>query len=96
MWKLRNFVFRILRPSFWLQNQATCWSWDGEIYRFLADPDEIVLRVGKYHAKVGPYYLWVANYPYASGYRVDDANELLPSPITRKLLQEKVAVARPG
>lgn len=71
--------YRLL-PGFWAQNRKTSLSWDKALNRAL---DLGVTNVGAHEAQVGPFTVWVSNYPYGFGYNREDPLELLPSVKTR-------------
>lgn len=90
MWKLKNWLFRLTHPSFWVQNGRTCWEWDTLVQELIAyierAPYEV--RVSQYTAEVGSITLWISNYPYCFGStRTGAAGKVLPAPITRARLR---------
>lgn len=86
MWKLKNWLFRLTHPSFWVQNEPTCWEWDTRVQELIAyierAPYEV--RVGQHTTGVGSITLWTSNYPYSYGHTwAGAASKALPAPITR-------------
>lgn len=71
--------YRLL-PGFWMQNRKTSRPWDQALNRAL---DLGVTFVGAHEATVGPFTVWVSNYPYGFGYNRNDPLELLPRCATR-------------
>ena len=96
LWKLRNLIFRVVRPKYWIQNEPTDYEWDA-ILRDLMKKRELVVE-SEYHVFFGGVRVWVANFPYSFGNPAGemDKTKVLPSPITRKQLKQKVDAARKG
>ncbi len=76
-----------LIPGFWSQQKKTFKAWDVALNRAL---DEGVTHVGPHEAKVGPFTVWISNWPYSFGYNRDDALEQLPFVKTRMRLRRAV------
>jgi hypothetical protein len=89
-WRLKNALFRISRPGWWMQNERTDYGYDDMVRKML---DRHPLKyVGGHTAKLGTLTLWVANYPYAFGTpqwpRV--VANVLPAPLTRRELKRRL------
>lgn len=69
-----------LIPGFWSQNRKTSRSWDVALNKAL---DLGVTSVDAHEAQVGPFTVWVSNYPYAFGYNRADPLEAVPFVKTR-------------
>jgi hypothetical protein len=76
-----------LLPAFWFQNRKTSFAWDKALNRAL---DLGVSYVGAHTATVGPFEVWVSNYPYAFGYNTADALESVPRCSTRIRLRKAI------
>jgi hypothetical protein len=77
-----------LRPGFWFQNKPTSAVWDWALNHAL---DTFGVReVDAHTAAVGPFTVWISNWPYAFGYDRADALELLPKVATRIRLANMV------
>lgn len=76
-----------LLPSFWTQTRKTSSAWDRVLRRAL---DEGVAHVSAHEVTVGPFTVWVSNYPYAFGYNRADPLEQLPSVWTRIRLRRAI------
>lgn len=63
--RLRDWLAVLLTPSCWLQNCALDAGWDREL-RWLLDNGYRFHDIDKYHARIGDYEVWIANYPYAA------------------------------
>lgn len=88
LWRLRNAVFRLVRPAFWAANYRVDWAYDAALRRLLASRPEIKWETPGYTVLLGGLEVWVNNYPYSYGYsRAEDSlrsERRLPSPITRR------------
>lgn len=73
-------------PGFWMQNYPTDEAWD-EALNVALDTHGIT-SVGYATATVGPFKVWVANYPYAFGRM--DGHGCLPKVATRKRLKRMI------
>lgn len=90
IWKLKNWLFRLIHPSFWIQNEPTCWEWDAQVRELIAyiERAPFEVRVDQYTAEAGGITLWTSNYPYSYGHTLSGgANKVLPAPITRVRLR---------
>jgi len=76
-----------LLPPFWYQGRETSESWDRALNKAL---DIGITSVGPHEAIVGPFTVWIANYPYAFGFNRADALELLPKVRTRIRLRRAI------
>jgi hypothetical protein len=56
-----------LNPDTWLRLYSTSSSLSRKINDLL-DSNEEILIIDQYVTKLGPYYLWTGNYPYAYGF----------------------------
>lgn len=84
-YRAANFAFRIVSPSFWIQNNPSCPFLDDFINDCLDKGD--VEIVNAYYVKLRDRLVWVQNYPYAFGR--DDRN-VLPYPLTRVRLNKHI------
>lgn len=85
--------YRLL-PKYWTQNYPTSDAWDKELNEAL---DRYSIRnANGYTAMVGPFEVWIANYPYASGslYSFKESYKFLPKVATRIRLMKAVDLAR--
>jgi len=79
-----------LNPRFWLQNYPTSAEWDTVISAALDSGD--VKITGPHTAHIGRYEVWVANYPYAFGYRANCPCPVLPKTATRRRIYNFVGL----
>lgn len=87
---IKNILFRIVRPRYWLMSNTYSQAWDAFVLRAIADGD--ICRVCQYTANVGGKRVWVSNFPYAYGEGYGkDTHALRPSCRTIKLLEEALA-----
>jgi hypothetical protein len=84
-------ILRLL-PQFWLQNKPTSNAWD-KVLRAAFRKHGLVL-VDDHEAKVGPFTIWVSNYPYAFGNDRRDPLGRLPRVWTRILLRRAIERAQ--
>lgn len=86
MWKLKNFLFRLTHPSFWIQVGETDWEWDKELNTLL--DTNTIRRVSFGTSRVGEVFVWTENYPFGYGNKRDIYSFFdvsgLPAPLTRK------------
>lgn len=75
-------------PRFWLQNKPTSLVWDRALNAAL--DKHLVMNVTRHTCQVGPFTVWISNYPYAFGYNYGDAFEELPRCATRMRLRRAV------
>jgi hypothetical protein len=81
-----------LAPSFWIQNHRTDPAWDAALNRAL---DLFgVGDVGSHRVTVGPFKVWIANYPYAYGSLDTVRDGGLPRADTRRRLRRMIAGRR--
>ena len=77
-----------LLPSFWYQARPGSAAWDEALNAAL---DEFgVTEVNRHDCRVGPFEVWLSNYPYAFGYNLTDPLEALPRVLTRLRLRREV------
>ena len=62
--KLKEILFVLTHPSFWLMNYTYSKIWDEELKRLISEYK--FEYIDHYSAKIGRYEMWVANYPYAA------------------------------
>lgn len=81
---------RLLAPKAWIQLGPTDWEWDAALNMAL-DNHSLGKRSFGYQ-EVGPFMVWINNYPYGYGNRVSGASDLtgLPSYKTRKRLKSEM------
>lgn len=77
-----------LWPRFWIQNKKTFLPWDRALNRAL--DTHLITQVGAHTCQVGPFEVWISNYPYAFGYNRADALEQLPRCRTRMRLRRAI------
>lgn len=94
-WKFENFLFRLMRPHFWIQLGHTCWEYDSLLRSHIetAEPESIQL-IDIRTMVINGIEIRVDSYPsYFGGMTPPQASKLkqrpsaLPSPITRKKLK---------
>jgi hypothetical protein len=86
--RLKNIIFRITHPAFWLQNEPTCWEHDAWLWQKMRDGAVVKYR-GSYTCELDGVPMWVSNWPYAYGsLHVDGAP--LPAPLTRVALRRYI------
>lgn len=84
---MRNYLFRILRPKFWIQNYPSSKILDKWMNQKL---DEGKLKLGdNCHAKLDGKSIWIENYPYSFGCVIGKPH-FLPFARTRKRLYEEL------
>lgn len=76
--------FYRLLPRFWAQNRPTSLAWDEALNRAL---DLGISCLGSHTANIGPFEVWVANYPYSFGYDTHNSLNELPTVRTRLRLR---------
>jgi hypothetical protein len=88
IWKIKNALFRLTHPSFWLQNVRTSYEWDAQLRQLMQEHG--VRRIDNCTADVGGVTIWIKNYPYGFGKRfMSPLNGLpIPAPITRRRIIE--------
>ena len=97
MWKIKNIIFTIFHPSFWMNGSPISYTYDETIRRAIQDYNDglVSIRVtGEYTILLGGLCIWVGCYPYNFGHLVD-ANSaspfvddtVLPAPLTAKELR---------
>lgn len=80
-------VLRLL-PRFWIQTRPTFIPWDRALNAAL---DKFgVTAAGAHEATVGPFTVWISNYPYAFGYNRNDGIEQIPTCWTRMKLRRAI------
>lgn len=91
---MRNFLFTLLRPTYWISNYETCKVTDTIINQLITSNSEV--RVfNQFTTKIGKYVVWTGNYPYAYGSIFgEDEPEGLPRNITRKRLKDYIEMKR--
>ena len=69
---IRDFLRYLVRPRFWLMRYPYNAAWDAALNHAM-DADAPTTHIDAYTAKVGPFCVWVSNWPYAYGrlYRPD-------------------------
>ena len=75
-------------PRFWFQNKPTFRPWDYALNKAL--DKQGITEVGAHTCRVGPFEVWISNYPYAFGYNRNDALEQLPLCRTRIRLRKAI------
>lgn len=73
-------------PGFWSQNATTSLEWDKALNAALDEHG--VTYADRHHARIGGFYVWVANWPYAYGSL--DGCDALPKVATRKRLRKAI------
>ena len=88
-WRIKNALFRITHPSFWVQNYPTDYEYDYYLNK-LMDEKGVPWSGG---AKVSyeNFDLWVCNWPYAYGTTMD--GEVLPAPLTRVRVKRESSIS---
>lgn len=76
--------YRLL-PWHWFQTRRTGYAWDKALRRALRMG---VTAADRHTAVVGPFTVWIGNYPYSFGYNCDDPFESLPTVRTRIRLRK--------
>ena len=77
-----------LLPGFWYQARPSSDAWDEALNAAL---DAFgVTEVDKHDCRVGPFEVWLSNYPYAFGYDCEDPLEAMPRVLTRLRLRREV------
>lgn len=86
--RLKDIVFALVRPSYWLSNYESHEHWDAVVNQLIDKDVDVKLcpRTGL-TATVGEYEVWTGNFPYAFGYNRRGL-ELLPFRRTRKRLRD--------
>lgn len=80
------------RSGFWYQNYETSDQWD-EVLNIALDRFGIT-GLDTHTVNVGPFEVWVANWPSAFGYNRNAYPEVLPRVATRIRLRDMVLAAR--
>jgi hypothetical protein len=81
--------YRLL-PRYWFQDAPTSLEWDAALNEAIEAGDLEV--VDDYEAKVGPYSVWLGNYPYGYGNMYKGPGDL-PKVATRKRLKKALLTA---
>lgn len=91
MWRIKNFLFRLICPSFWIDNYRVDWDYDSWLKTQLEN-DPMITDVCHYTAKINGTTVWIGNYPYAYGgiWMGADNCDFIPSPLTRVMLRKAV------
>lgn len=95
-WKIKNYLFRVTHPAFWIQVGELDWEWDTLLNRLL-DAEPKVSNVSRYTCRLNGMTVWISNYPHSYGafYTGLHGKESgLPAPITRKRLYKYVSCYR--
>lgn len=92
MKRLSDFLYRLIRPNFWIQNYRTDYLYD-DLLNGVLGKSEIEI-VDKFTVKIDGIEIWVSNYPYAYGHLYHQGDRVLPRPRTRVRLQKMVTIAR--
>lgn len=75
-------------PQYWFQNNRTDRVWDAALNKAI---DAFgVKKVDSYTCMVGPFEVWISNWPYAYGNQYG-VNDLLPMAKTRRKLRNAIA-----
>ena len=61
---LVSFVYILVHPGYWLQNESYSAIWDAQLKKLLAK--HTFKDYDGYHASLGGLRIWVSNHPYAS------------------------------
>lgn len=61
---LKDLLFVLFHPSYWLMNYHYCETWDRHIKNLMAKHKFVAC--GGYTAKLGDTEIWIENHPYAS------------------------------
>ena len=86
--RINNFLYRLLHPTFWLQNYPSDESVD-ILLNVMMDADAPV-KVGEHETQIGDLRIWTSNWPYAYG-RVQGMGDPMPFPLTRVRLRKYIA-----
>lgn len=82
--------YRLL-PRYWMQNEPTDYEWDEALNKAL--DLHVVEVLSKYEVQIGPFKVWIENWPYAYGSRRlahGFGIKSLPKVATRKRLKKAV------
>lgn len=61
-------IFRLIRPSFWLQNYPTNYDWS-DLVEQLIDANAVITYIDEYKVMFNDdVAIWISNYPYAYGH----------------------------
>lgn len=83
---MKNLLYLLPRPNFWLSNYPVCREWDRVLNR-LIDNFEVKV-INEYYADIGGVEVWIRNYPY--GYGAPEDLKCLPLRATRKRLYDRI------
>lgn len=89
---LSDFLYRLIRPNFWIQNYRTDYLYDDLLNKMLDKYD--IEIVDTFTVKIEGIEIWVSNYPYAYGSNYGQSDKVLPRPRTRVRIQHMVTLAR--
>jgi hypothetical protein len=87
---MEAFLFRLLRPGYWIMNYPYSAAWDAFVLQAIANGD--VVQMDNYTAKVGGRPVWTENYPHAYGTPRIGA-KVRPSAKTIQLLADALVFA---
>lgn len=74
--KIKDFLFFLVRPNYWLMNSPYCRGWDKKLNK-LMEEHQFEIMSGSLYAKLGGHRVWITNHPYNS-FTLDD-NHCRPS-----------------
>lgn len=89
---LVDFLYRIVRPGWWVQIHPTCYLWD-KVLNILLDRTPEVTELGPHTVKLDGHEIWISNYPFGYGNLYFDTPSVVPRPKTRKRLKDYVQPA---
>lgn len=87
MW--RDYLFRILRPRYWMQNEPTNPLYSRALERMI-DMNAAITDVGEHTCRIAGVEIWIGNYPYSYGHDYNN-NIGLPTARVRKKLKDYLA-----
>lgn len=79
--------YRLL-PRYWMQKKPTDYEWDEALNKAL--DLHVVEVLSKYEVQIGPFKVWIENWPYAYGKRYANGSSGLPKVATRKRLRAAI------
>ena len=89
---IREFFWRLFRPSFWYQGGETSLVWDQALTEFM-DEGKPVQNIDNFTCVIGGVTIWLGNYPYSYGNIYGDGNTL-PLGRTRIKLKDYITAAK--
>jgi hypothetical protein len=88
--KIKELLFALTHPSFWIQNHPFNKEWEDEFNKLMLNHK--FEQIGEFTAKLGNKTIWISNYPYASfsDHDFETIYKYLPKRLTRYKAMKKL------